>query len=36
MLAQHDGHTDRTITLLCELAPAEPNNPSLPPSTIPN
>jgi tetratricopeptide (TPR) repeat protein len=36
MLAHHEGHTDRAIALLRELAPAEPNNASLPPSTIPS
>jgi tetratricopeptide (TPR) repeat protein len=35
MLAQHEGHTARAITLLQEIAPTEPNNASLPPSTIP-
>ena len=36
MIAQHEGNTGRAITLLRELAPTEPNNASLPPSTIPS
>ena len=36
MIAQHDGNTARAIALLQELAPKEPNNASLPPSTIPS
>lgn len=36
MVAQHEGSTDRAIALLRELAPTEPNNASLPPSTIPD
>jgi tetratricopeptide (TPR) repeat protein len=36
MIAQHEGNTGRAITLLGELAPTEPNNASLPPSTIPS
>jgi tetratricopeptide (TPR) repeat protein len=36
MLAHHDGNTGRAITLLRELAPTEPNNASLPPTTIPS
>ena len=35
MLAHHDGNTNRAIALLAELAPTEPNNASLPPTTIP-
>jgi tetratricopeptide (TPR) repeat protein len=35
-IAQHDGNTARAIALLQELAPKEPNNASLPPSTIPS
>ena len=36
MIAQHEGNTNRAIALLQELAPTEPNNASLPPSTIPS
>ena len=36
MIAQHEGNTGRAIALLQELAPTEPNNASLPPSTIPS
>jgi tetratricopeptide (TPR) repeat protein len=36
MIAHHEGSTDRAIALLRELAPKEPNNASLPPSTIPS
>jgi tetratricopeptide (TPR) repeat protein len=36
MVAQYEGHTDRAITLLRELVAIEPNNTSLPPSTIPS
>jgi tetratricopeptide (TPR) repeat protein len=36
MIAQHEGNTGRAIALLQELAPKEPNNASLPPSTIPS
>ena len=36
MLAQHEGKTERAITLLQELARTEPNTASLPPSTIPS
>jgi Flp pilus assembly protein TadD len=36
MIAKHEGNTDRAIALLQELAPTEPNNASLPPSTIPS
>ena len=36
MLAHHDGNTERAIALLGELAPTEPNNASLPPTTIPS
>ena len=36
MLSQHEGKTDRAITLLQELARTEPNTASLPPSTIPS
>ena len=36
MIAQHEGNTGRAIALLHELAPTEPNNTSLPPSTIPS
>jgi tetratricopeptide (TPR) repeat protein len=36
MVAQHEGRTDHAIALLRELAPTEPNNASLPPSTIPS
>jgi tetratricopeptide (TPR) repeat protein len=36
MSAHHEGNTARAITLLQELAPTEPNNASLPPSTIPS
>lgn len=36
MLAHHEGNTDRAIALLRELAPAEPNNASVPPTTIPS
>jgi tetratricopeptide (TPR) repeat protein len=36
MVAQHEGNTNRAIALLQELAPTEPNNASLPPSTIPS
>jgi len=35
MIAQHEGNTGRAIALLQELAPKDPNNASLPPSTIP-
>ena len=35
-MAHHDGRTDHAIALLRELAPTEPNNASLPPSTIPS
>jgi tetratricopeptide (TPR) repeat protein len=36
MVAQAEGNTDRAIALLRELAPTEPNNASLPPTTIPS
>ena len=36
MIAQHEGNTGRAIAQLQELAPTEPNNASLPPSTIPS
>ena len=36
MIAQHEGNISRAIALLQELAPTEPNNASLPPSTIPS
>jgi tetratricopeptide (TPR) repeat protein len=36
MVAQHDGNTDRAIALLGELAPTEPDNASVPPTTIPS
>ena len=36
MAARHDGNTGRAITLLQGLAPKDPNNASLPPSTIPS
>ena len=35
MVAYEGGNTDRAIDLLRELAPTEPNNASLPPTTIP-
>ena len=35
MVAHHEGNTGRAIALLQELAPKDPNNASLPPSTIP-
>ena len=35
MIAHHEGNTGRAIALLQELAPQDPNNASLPPSTIP-
>jgi len=36
MVAHREGNTDRAIALLQELAPKEPTNTSLPPSTIPS
>ena len=36
MVAHHEGNTGRAIALLQELAPNEPNNVTLPPSTIPS
>jgi tetratricopeptide (TPR) repeat protein len=36
MVAHREGHTDRAIALLQELAPRDPANTSLPPSTIPS
>ena len=36
MVAHQDGNTERAITLLREVAANEPNNASLPPSTIPS
>jgi tetratricopeptide (TPR) repeat protein len=35
MIAHHESNTGRAIALLQELAPKDPNNASLPPSTIP-
>ena len=36
MVAQAEGNTERAVALLRELAPTEPNNASLPPTTIPS
>jgi Flp pilus assembly protein TadD len=36
MLAHADGNTEQAITALRELAAAEPNNASLPPTIIPS